>query len=131
MIKQLSLCMCLLSLTNTALAQSRIIQWDPNSNPNSSSKFIQLNPVPDFDFRPKHKHKRTLDFRKSITKQPPVLPESKSSSYKEGPATYVSSYTLSSGVVIRHCMKIPMKYRVFDKQHTHLKCADGVDYYVK
>jgi hypothetical protein len=127
MIKQVSLCMCLLTLTNTALAQSKIIQWDSNSNPNPGSKIIELNHAP--EFLPKYKH--TLDLRKPVVKQTPVIQEEKPSSYKEGPAIYVSSYTLSSGVVIKHCMKIPMKYRVFDKQHTHLKCANGIEYYVK
>jgi hypothetical protein len=114
--KQLSLSMCvLLSLTtNIVLAGPKIVELDPDSNFDSGSKIIELHP----DFKPKYN---------PIL----ILKESRPLSYKEGYSKYVSHYTLSNGEVIRHCLKIPMKYRTFDNQHTHLRCADGVDYYVK
>lgn len=74
----------------------------------------------------------SLDLDPHITiVTPDSMQESRPLSYKAGEPTYVDHYRLSNGRIIKNCFKIPMKYRSFDIQHTHLRCANGADYYVK
>jgi hypothetical protein len=57
------------------------------------------------------------------------LIESRQNDYKQGKWIYIKTYRLSNGDIIKHCFKIPMKYRTFDQQHIHLRC-NKTDYYV-